>query len=62
LKGYLQQKKVAFRAIDVTQDPAAIEEIEKLAGQRVVPVTKIGNDVVVGFDRAKLDKLLAATT
>jgi hypothetical protein len=50
---------VAFRAIDVAQDAAAMAELEKLAGRPVVPVTKIGEAVVVGFDRAKLDPLLA---
>lgn len=46
--------------MDVTQDPSAIETVEKLAGQRVVPVTKIGDSVVVGFNQPELDKLLAA--
>ena len=58
MKGYLQQKGVAYTAVDVSAHPEAIEVVEKLAGQRVVPVTKIGNDVVVGFDKAKLDRLI----
>lgn len=58
LKGYLQQKKVAFTVVDVSQLPDAREVLEKLAGRAVVPVTKVGEQVVVGFDRARLDSLL----
>ena len=41
------------------RDPAAAAEMVRLSGQRGVPVTVINGQPVVGFDRARLDQLLA---
>jgi hypothetical protein len=38
-------------------DPAALDELLKL-GHRATPVTIIDGEVVVGFDRGKLERLL----
>lgn len=43
------------------RDPAAAAEMVRLSGQRGVPVTVINGQPVVGFDRARLDHLLAQT-
>jgi S1-C subfamily serine protease len=42
---------------DVSRDQAAAHEVVSRSGQMGVPVTIAGNDVIVGFDRAKLDAL-----
>jgi len=42
----------------VSVDRAAAEEMVQRSGQMGVPVTIIGDQVVVGFDRARLDRLL----
>ncbi len=42
----------------VDEDPGALEEMVEKTGKRATPVTLIGDEVVVGFDRRKLEKVL----
>ncbi len=56
-KEFLSQKGVEFEERDVSKDETALEELQK-RGLMTTPVTLIDNDAVVGFDRAKLAKLL----
>jgi hypothetical protein len=42
---------------NIQEDRAALEELLKL-GYRATPVTVIDGEVVVGFDRGKLERLL----
>ena len=58
MKEYLSQKQVAFDDRDITQDPTAISELQKL-GFMTTPVTVVGEKVIVGFNQAKLDEALA---
>ncbi len=39
-------------------DPEAMVEVVRLTGARAVPIVVIGNEVVIGFDRGKLQRLL----
>lgn len=39
------------------EDPAALQELEEL-GVMTTPVVRVGDEVVVGFDRARLTALL----
>lgn len=57
-KEYLSQKGVRYREIDVSRDPMAAEELRRRTGQLGVPVITVDDQVVVGFDRARLDALL----
>jgi len=57
VKEYLSQKQVAFEDRDITRDPTAISELQKL-GFMTTPVTVIGAKVIVGFDQVKLDEAL----
>ncbi len=38
--------------------PEALEEVVRLTGARAVPIVIIGDEVVVGFDRGKPQRLL----
>jgi glutaredoxin-like YruB-family protein len=58
LKEYLKQKNINFQNIDVTSDKTSLGEMVKLTGQMGVPVAVIDGNVVMGFDRAKIDSLL----
>ena len=60
VKEYLAQREVAYRDIDVAADPQAAGEMVELSGQRGVPVVVIDGLVVVGFNRPRIDELLAA--
>lgn len=48
---------IPFEAKDIRVDKGALEELLKL-GFKATPVTTIGGEVVVGFDRGKLERLL----
>jgi serine protease Do len=43
----------------VAADPAAATEMVRLSGQRGVPVIVVDDQVIVGFDRPRLDQALA---
>jgi glutaredoxin len=58
VKEFLSQKHVQFDERDVSADEKALAELEKL-GVFATPVTVIDGDVVVGFDRNRLEQLLA---
>lgn len=61
-KQYLEKLGVAFVEKDIEEDAAAHEELMgKIGGNfRGVPVTDIDGDLVLGFDRPKIDDLLKA--
>lgn len=48
---------IRFTEKDVLTDEEAMAELEKL-GVLTTPVTVIDGEVVVGFDRARLEQLL----
>ncbi len=58
LKTYLWQRGVPFTERDVSREPQAAAEMVRLSGQQGVPVTSIDGQVVVGFNRPAIDRLL----
>jgi glutaredoxin 3 len=58
-KAYLTERGVPFTERDVAADPAAVAELVARTGQRGVPVILYDGQVVVGFDRAGLERLVA---
>ena len=56
-KEFLSQKGVAFEERDVSQDETALDELQKRR-LMTTPVIFVDDEVVVGFDRAKLSDLL----
>jgi len=60
LRQFLVQRGVEFTEWDVSVDASAAAEMIQKTGQRGVPVTIIDDQVIVGFDRARLEHLLAA--
>ena len=57
VKEFLSQNKIEFTDRNIAADEAALAELEKL-GYMTTPVTVVDGQVVVGFDRDKLQKLL----
>lgn len=57
VKQYLREHRIRFKDIDVTRDRNAARDLER-RGHRGVPVLFIGSRTVVGFDKAKINKLL----
>lgn len=59
-KDYLDKLGVKYTDRDVEADPkAGLEAVDK-SGQRDIPVLDIGGDIIVGFDRPKIDGSLKA--
>ena len=50
-KEYLSTLNVAFQAVDVGVDREAAKEIVQKTRQRGVPVVKVGERYIVGFDK-----------
>lgn len=44
---------------NIREDPEALAELHEL-GYRATPVTVIGGEVVVGFDRGRIERLLGS--
>jgi glutaredoxin len=57
-KEFLSQYGILFEERDVSADEAALDELQR-RGLMTTPVTLVDDEVVVGFDQAKLSKLLA---
>lgn len=58
-KKYLSEKGIAYKEYDVSVDRDAAHEMVNLTGQMGVPVIIVDNEIVVGFDRSLLDRLLS---
>ena len=59
MKEFLSQKGVNWTEKMVDQDRAAAIEMIRRSGQTGVPVTVIGDNVVVGFDKPRLERILS---
>jgi glutaredoxin 3 len=59
VKDYLTQKKVAFTDYNVAEDREKAKEMIQKTKQMGVPVVVVGDDIVIGFNQAKLDSLLS---
>jgi len=58
LKGYLKDHGITFEDIDVSASDKSLDEMIKKSGQMSVPVIDIGGEIIVGFDKSKVNELL----
>jgi glutaredoxin-like YruB-family protein len=58
LKEFLKHYDFEFEDIDVSKDEKILEEMIQKSGQMGVPVVEIGDQIIVGFDKPKLVKIL----
>ena len=58
-KEFLSQIGYKFTEYDVTNDRAALDEMVKVSGARSVPVITACNEVMVGFERNRLEQMLS---
>jgi glutaredoxin 3 len=59
-KDYLDKKGVAYTEKDVESDPKIAQEAMQVSGQTGIPVLSIDGEIIIGFDRPKIDAALAA--
>lgn len=58
LKKFLEEKGVEFEEIDISENKEAADEMIERTGQMGVPVIEINGEMIVGFDRDKIEKAL----
>ncbi|HPM85486.1 MAG: glutaredoxin family protein [Candidatus ainarchaeum sp.] len=54
-KQWLKEKKVDFEEVNVGIDQEKAKEMIQKSGQMGVPVIDIGGDIIIGFDRPKME-------
>ena len=57
-KDFFREKNVAYVEYNVASDIEKRKEMVEKSGQMGVPVIIIGDDLIVGFDKPKITKLL----
>ena len=58
LKGYFKKNDIDFEDIDISKDESQLQKMIKDSGQMAVPVVDIDGEVIIGFDKQKIDALL----
>lgn len=59
LKAYLDSRRVRYDVIDVNESRENYDRLIETSGQTGIPVTVFdGGEVVIGFDKPKIDALL----
>ncbi|MBO4779271.1 MAG: glutathione S-transferase N-terminal domain-containing protein [Selenomonadaceae bacterium] len=60
VKKYLQARGIEYEVRDIEESEEFAKECLKISGDLTVPVTTIdGKNFVLGFDKRKIDELLA---
>ncbi|HDN51349.1 MAG TPA: hypothetical protein ENG06_06220, partial [Thermoplasmatales archaeon] len=57
-KAYLRGKGISFKEINVSENPAAIQEMIRKSGQTGTPVMDIKGNIIVGYDIARIEAAL----
>ena len=58
LKGYLKKNGIDFEDIDISKDEQQLQKMIKDSGQMSVPVVDVDGEIIIGFDKEKIDRLL----
>ncbi len=59
-KAYLKSRNVAYDYINVDQEPNEGRAIAERTGWMAIPIIKIAEEYILGFDRSKIDGALQA--
>ena len=58
IKRHLQENGIQYREVNVAADQKAAEEMVRKSGQQGVPQTDINGQIIVGFDKTRINSLL----
>lgn len=58
-KAYLSERGIPFEERDVRADQKAVFELVRTYRSQITPTIVVDGEVVVGFDRQRLEKLLS---
>jgi len=61
VKAYLAEKGIEFTERNVLEDDSAMADFREL-GFRGTPVTLVGEETIIGFDRNRFDEIFANGT
>ena len=56
-KEYLAANGIAYTEVNVSKDKEAAKLMIEKSGQRGVPVLEVEGNIVIGFDKEKIDEL-----
>lgn len=59
MREFLSEKNIEFTERNIRRDPEARQYVIERLGAEAVPITVIDGQMVIGFDQAKLEALLA---
>lgn len=59
LKAWLQEKGLTYDEYDVGEDIEKRKEMVEITGQLGVPVIRIEDDIIIGFNPNKISEILA---
>ena len=59
VKEFLTENNIEFTDYNVAEDQEKRQEMIQRTGQLGVPVTVIGNEIIIGFNKEKLSELLS---
>lgn len=57
-KDWLKEKEIEYTEFDLSLDAVKRDEVVKKTGQMGVPVIEIDGEIVIGFDRKRIEQLL----
>lgn len=58
LKDFLKSNKIEFEDIDMEANEDIAEDIIERTGQSGFPILEIDNEIIIGFDKDKIIKIL----
>ena len=57
-KKYLKENDVSYEEVDVSRDRAQAMDMINKSGQRGVPVIDFDGEIIIGFDKKRLEQLI----
>jgi glutaredoxin-like YruB-family protein len=57
-KQFLKDSNIAFEDIDVSSDQGKAQEMVEKSGQMGVPVLDIEGEIIIGFDKERINQAL----
>lgn len=58
LKDYLDGRKIHYTVVNIDESMDNVRELKDISGQTAVPVSIIGESVIVGFDKPSIDRAI----
>ena len=57
-KRYIEQLGLSYDEVDIIKDPLGRQQMVRMTGQYGVPVIRVGERAMTGWDKAEFDRLL----